>query len=126
MLDLADIRKKNAGQPDGYWKTTTTALCDEVERLQRAPTSDPSLDNIRRMLDDGVPVPPWLVRGLVERAEYWHMQWDFTVEQGIACEERYKALLSIVSAVRAWSDAIERCDGIVAAEKTLRGVAREL
>lgn len=65
MLDLATIRKRNALQPEGYWKTTTAALCDEVERLRRAPK--PSLDNIRRMLDDGVPVPPWLVRGLVER-----------------------------------------------------------
>lgn len=37
MLDLEAIRKKNAGQPDGYWKTTTAALCDEVERLQRPP-----------------------------------------------------------------------------------------
>jgi hypothetical protein len=25
---------------------------------------------IRRILDSGAPVPPWLVRGLVERAEW--------------------------------------------------------
>lgn len=65
MLDLATIRNKNKGQPEGYWKATTAALCDEVERLRRTP--DASLDNIRRMLDDGVPVPPWLVRGLIDR-----------------------------------------------------------
>lgn len=65
MLDLATIRRRNDGQPEGYWKATTATLCDEVERLRRPP--DASLDNIRRMLDDGVPVPPWLVRGLVER-----------------------------------------------------------
>jgi hypothetical protein len=31
--------------------------------------SSTDLDPVRRMLDDGVPIPPWLVRGLVERAE---------------------------------------------------------
>lgn len=67
MLDLATIREKNKGQPEGYWKTTTAALCDEVERLSRPPDAD--LDNIRRMLDDGIPVPPWLVRCLCERVE---------------------------------------------------------
>jgi len=30
---------------------------------------DLDLDPIRRMLDDGVPVPPWIVRGLVGRLE---------------------------------------------------------
>lgn len=65
MLDLETIRRRNDGQPEGYWKARVAELCDEVERLRRPP--DASLDNIRRMLDDGVPVPPWIVRGLVER-----------------------------------------------------------
>lgn len=67
MLDLDTIRKKNDGQPEGYWKATTAALCDEVERLRQPPVPPADLDNIRRMLDDEVPVPPWLVRGLIER-----------------------------------------------------------
>lgn len=28
-----------------------------------------NLDSIRRMLDDKLPIPPWIVRGLVEEIE---------------------------------------------------------
>ena len=118
MLDLADIRKRNAGQPDGYWKTTV-ALCDEVERLSKPPAAD--LDNIRRMLDDGVPVPPWLVRGLVEYAARWRGQASNWADNIAVLTREHDSLLA---AVCAWSDAIEQCNGIVAAEETLRDMVR--
>ena len=167
MLNLADIRKRNRGQPEGYWKATTAALCDELERLHKGRRKiagdllggpltpdelqgdyvvrpDASLDNIRRMLDDGVPVPPWLVRGLVERLERAEHNLGYAMSALQRADAERLALIGRVTqaearrladtirydplydAVLAWDAAIERCDGIVAAEQALRDVVREL
>lgn len=123
MLDLATIRERNKGQPEGYWKVTTAALCDEVERLQKPPAPSPDLDNIRRMLDDGVPVPPWLMRGLVEQVESFQQIATHAEARRLVDKISYD---SLYDAVLTWDDAIERCDGIVAAEEALREVVKEL
>jgi hypothetical protein len=84
-------------------------------------TSDPAA--IRRMLDDAVPIPPWIVRSLVEEAERSRHNMAYAFGALQMCDTQRLALLD---AARAWDDAIEYCDGIVAAEQVLRSVLREL
>lgn len=127
MLDLTTIRERNKGQPEGYWKTTTAALCDEVERLRQPPASSPDIDAIRRM--DGH-VPPWIVRMLCDRVE--KAERDAASFQRLATHTEARRLVDKIGyemlrdAAFAWADAIDRCNGIVTAEEALRDVVREL
>jgi len=36
-MNIADIRRKNALQPAGYWHEAVDWLCDRVEELENAP-----------------------------------------------------------------------------------------
>jgi len=77
------------------------------------------LDPIRRMLDDGVPIPPWLVRGLCERVEALEFEaetWKFDA----------RAYRPVVAAARAWADTVERGRDIAVAEDALREAVRGL
>lgn len=65
----------------------------------------PDLLAIRRIADGGAPIPPWVMRTLLDRVE---------------------ALEHVTEAAQAWQEAIRRCDGIAAAEERLSATMREL
>jgi hypothetical protein len=99
--------------------------------------TQPDTDSIRRMLDDGTPIPPWIVRGLCDRVEQCEnvMSQVARLTQEVQTDLRQfetairpelGALLCLLAAARAWDDAVERCDGIVAAEERLREALRGL
>ena len=105
-IDLATIRTTNEKRLDGYWKRTIAALCDEVEQLRKNNERPPSSGStnllaIRRIADSGDPVPPWVLRALCNRHE------------------------RLLDASCAWDNAIDRCDGIAAAEEQLRAMLKE-
>jgi hypothetical protein len=79
------------------------------------------LGAIRRMLDAGDPIPPRIVRGLCEQVERAETARDAWTKIGAEAQARYDRLLA---AARAWADAIDRCDGIVAAEQALLEAVR--
>jgi hypothetical protein len=86
---------------------------------------DLNLDSVRRMLDAGNPIPPWIVRGLCDDLELAMVD-KAVYRSAIDCVGEYIRLLAvledqkrIIAAARAWSDAIDRCDGIAAAEERL-------
>lgn len=92
--------------------------------------TQPNLDAIRRIADSGVPIPPWIVRQLIEEIEREKGRAESDLADLRQLQGAYDSLWrernALLAAARAWDAAIERCDGIAAAEQALRKEVRKL